>query len=435
VSSPEPARASPAYRVLARVAVRVLPAAASLSTKLARGDRERRAAVARWEAWGKAERDPSRPLVWCHAASAGEGLQAEPVLRLLRERQPGWQVAASFFSPSAESSAPDLPADVVDYLPYDTAPAVRAVLDAVRPTAIVFTAADLWPELATAAAARGIRVGMIAATVGPESGRLRWPARGLARAGYAALDLVGAVTERDAQRMASLGTPGGRISVTGDPRFDSASHRADSGADSPVPPLADRPTLVAGSTGPADESVVTAAFSTVRREHPRVRLILVPHEPTPRRLGGIERLVARAGLVARRLGDSDDTASIVLVDRVGVLASLYRGAWAAYVGGGFGRRGLHSVLEPAACGVPVVFGPRWRSSHAAGLLLDAGGGAALPARDAGPALARIWAAWLRNPAERARRAGAARQVVEGGRGGAARNAALIERLVDLSGRL
>jgi 3-deoxy-D-manno-octulosonic-acid transferase len=139
--------------------------------------------------------------------------------------------------------------------------------------------------------------------------------------------------------------------------------------------------------------------------------------------------------VARRLGDSDDTASIVLVDRVGVLASLYRGAWAAYVGGGFGRRGLHSVLEPAACGVPVVFGPRWRSSHAAGLLLDAGGGAALPARDAGPALARIWAAWLRNPAERARRAGAARQVVEGGRGGAARNAALIERLVDLSGRL
>ena len=93
----------------------------------------------------------------------------------------------------------------------------------------------------------------------------------------------------------------------------------------------------------------------------------------------------------------------LLVDRVGVLAALYGAAGMAYVGGGFGRAGLHSVLEPAACGIPVVFGPRWQNSRDAGLLLAAGGAESLSefgTEEAGEALHALWRGWLDNETRR-----------------------------------
>ena len=78
-----------------------------------------------------------------------------------------------------------------------------------------------------------------------------------------------------------------------------------------------------------------------------------------------------------------------------MLATLYGAGTIAYVGGGFGRAGLHSVLEPAAWGVPVVFGPRWQESRDAGLLLEAGAARALEADgDAAGTLAELWIGWI-----------------------------------------
>ena len=101
----------------------------------------------------------------------------------------------------------------------------------------------------------------------------------------------------------------------------------------------------------------------------------------------------------------------------------------AYVGGGFGRAGLHSVLEPAACGIPVVFGPRWQNSRDAGLLLSAGGAESLSAfgtEESGEALHTLWNGWLGNETRRLSQGQKAREVVERGRGAAEASAALIE---------
>jgi len=115
------------------------------------------------------------------------------------------------------------------------------------------------------------------------------------------------------------------------------------------------------------------------------------------------------------------------VDRVGVLAELYAAATVAYVGGGFGRAGLHSVIEPAALGVPVIFGPRWQGSRDARLLKEAGAGRAV---DGSAALSDALAAWLSNETARATAGAAARAVVERGRGAADRSVSLLLGLME-----
>ncbi|HEU5041638.1 MAG TPA: hypothetical protein VFT84_12485, partial [Gemmatimonadales bacterium] len=112
-----------------------------------------------------------------------------------------------------------------------------------------------------------------------------------------------------------------------------------------------------------------------------------------------------------------------------VLAALYGAGTMAYVGGGFGRSGLHSVLEPAAWGVPVAFGPRWKESRDAGLLLEAGAGAALPGVRSVEELRRCWLDWIEGKAGREEQGRRARAVVEGGLGAARRSAELLAELI------
>lgn len=423
------------YRLFAAAANLLLPAATPFSSKLARGDRERRGAIARWASWAAERRDPARPLLWVHAPSVGEGLQANEVLRILRDRHPDWQLAYTFFSPSAADLASRQPVDRGDYLPYDTPANVAAMLAALAPRALVFTKLDLWPELATGAHRAGVKVGMIAATVSPVSGRLNPLVRHLTQAGYRSLDQAGAIDEPDATRLASLGTDRTAITITGDPRFDSVYRQATAAAEQPFGHLtAERPTLVAGSTWPPDEEALLEAFKHLIASHKNAALVIVPHEPTPRHLDRLDRAAMRRGLHPRRLSAlaPGATDQLVIVDRLGVLAGLYRGAALAYVGGGFGLAGLHSVLEPAACGVPTIFGPRWQSSREAGLLLAARAAvhlrAAKPA-EAAPELAEIWRERIDNPIDRADQGHRALAVVKKELGAALRNAELVERLM------
>jgi 3-deoxy-D-manno-octulosonic-acid transferase len=427
------------YRLAVRCARALAPLAARFDAKLARGLAGRAGLVERLGAWARVHRDVTRPLIWFHAPSVGEGLQAQPVLRLLRDQRPHWQLAYTFFSPSAERFAAGLPADVTDYLPFDGPPDVAAALDALRPAALVYSKLDVWPELTLAAAARGVRTALIAATVSPHSGRLRRPVRGWLAPAYAALDRVGAISPDDAARLTTLGVRAERLAVTGDTRYDSVVDRAarlDRSA-APFSTLGPTPaggrTIVAGSTWPADEAVLIPAFARLRDAVPAARLIVAPHEPDPDHLAGIATRIASLGLPAPvRLSQLETgmAASVVLVDRVGVLADLYAAAEVAFVGGGFHRAGVHSVLEPAVFGAPVSFGPRWTNSRDAGLLLERSGAAALPPRDAAETLAAQWLAWHRDAAARRRAGDAARGVVMEGRGAAARTAALVRELVD-----
>lgn len=394
--------------------------------------RARRGIRDRYRAWAAAHRDPSRPLLWLHAASVGEAIMARPVLAALRAAHPGTQVAFTFFSPSAEEFSRTLDVDFREYLPFDRASDMSAVLDALRPRALVFSKVDVWPELVRQASARGIRLGLISASLPPGSSRLGPVSSRLLGDAYRRLDAVGAVDDGTAQRLTGLGVRPEVIEVTGDTAFDVAWQRVTSEPSIQVAPLLERlrssrPTVVAGSTWPADEQHLLAAIVRARAFIPELRLVIAPHEMNADHLKSIETWAASSALSSARI-DSDAAASadVVVVDRFGLLAFLYGIGQVSFVGGGFHDAGLHSVVEPAAHGTPVLFGPRHTRSRDAGLLLDAGG--ARSVRDA-DALAAALRGYFNTPGSRAAAGQSARGVVASGRGAVGRSLALVTRLL------
>ncbi len=411
----------------ARAAAALAPAG---DGKIVSSLRARRRIRARYAAFAAHGRDTTRPLVWLHAPSVGEGLQARPVVARLRAQRPDVQIAYTFFSPSAEQFAKKIGADFCDYLPFDSSGDARAAIDALRPSALIYSKLDVWPRLTEIAAQRGVKLGMVSATLADESGRRSGLGALLLRDAYRALDAVGAISLEDGDRLQQLGVRGDRISVTGDARYDEAWARAQPSEQQralTAPLMSDRPTLVAGSSWPADETPLLEAWAVVHERMPDVRLVIAPHEPSASHLEPIIRWAAANGLKCAKLSDpASASACVVLVDRVGVLGDLYALARIAYVGGGFHSAGLHSVIEPAAFGAPVLFGPRHTASRDAGLLLECGGG--FSASSATEIAARLLELFQDPTAARA--AGdRARALVRDGLGAADRSAALVEGLL------
>jgi len=409
--------------------------AVPLVPQLLRSESDRNAHAARLSApvrmsqWASERRDPSRPLAWFHAPSVGEGLQATAVLGAFRKSNPDFQLAYTHFSPSAESLATSVGADYCGYLPYDRRRDVVDALEALQPELLVFTKLDLWPELTLQAVSRGSKAVMVAGTVSPWSSRLKWPARAVTRRAYAVLDAVGAISEADGARMVQLGARPDRVSITGDPRVDSAievAGRAALGSD--LLPYDDF-AMIAGSTWPGDEDALLDAFTHVREQVPSARLVIVPHQPTKAHLERINREILTRGMPAPvRLDEPNAQARppLIVVERTGVLASIYRSGSIAYVGGGFGSRGIHSVLEPAAASRPVIIGPHARGSRDAGMLATAGG---LVRITSGEELAQQWIVWLTNEGVRRKAGTAARHSMDGDRGAAERSAIMLEALM------
>lgn len=405
--------------------VRAIPAG---NSKFQRGLSARRGIVERYSRWGAASRDRSRPLVWFHAPSVGEGLQALPVIELLRSRRPDVQIAYTFYSPSAEQFSRSVPADFVDYLPFDTFGDADAIISALRPNALVFSKLDIWPALTERASAARVSVGVISATFPESSGRRGVFARALLGDAYRSINRVGAIDKKDGELLREQGVRSDRIGVTGDTRYDQVWSRSHQPPSALVQSLRSaRPTLVAGSTWPSDEAHLLPAWAKIRDKIPDARLVIAPHESTDTYVRPIESWARASSLMLARIdaGDASD-ADVVLVDRYGILGGLYALADAAYVGGGFQSAGVHSVLEPAAFGAPVLFGPRHEKSRDAARLIEAGGGAAITGV---VDLSFRLAEWLGSVPARDGAGASARAMVESGLGAAERSFALVTSLL------
>jgi 3-deoxy-D-manno-octulosonic-acid transferase len=389
----------------------------------------RREAAARWCGWAADARGDG-PLIWAHAASVGESLALQPVVARLRAGSGPLRTVLSHTSPSVAAHPPLREFARTDYLPLDEPGPVAAVLDGLRPALLLFSRGDLWPELVAGAAARGIPVAVSGGMVRPRSGRLRIPAVWALRPMHRLVGWVGAVGAGDADRWRRLGVPPDRVTVTGDPRHDQVAERlpdlrpADRWRSGPSSTAR---TLVAGSVEPADDELLAEA---ARRVGAAWRWLVVPHDPTGRRVAEVEAAFrSRGATVARWDAASPPPGSpVTILARRGLLADLYWAAEAAYVGGGFRPGGLHAVCEPAVVALPIAAGP-FLSTVRDGALLQRTGGVR-PAGDA-DALASLLDAWAASPTRRWTDGLAARGALE--TGAAERTAAVLASLAGLRG--
>ncbi len=393
------------------------------SGKLKESRSGRAAATERWLQWAR-QSTAGAPLVWVHAASVGEAQVAEPVVRRLCSKYPQIRVIQTYSSPSAANWPLSAVIERSDYLPPEHPVAVGSLFAALRPQAMVVSRGDIWPELLHGAYQHGVPVAVVGGMVRPSSLRLRWPARKMFESIYRRIAFVGAVSSEHAQRWIRLGAPSEVVCVTGDPRDDHVLERDPhySTLISLIPWTAAGPTLVAGSTHRRDERVLIEALSRVSATSPDARVILVPHEAEPELARHIASMARDRGLVAATWNGHPppprppppSNARVLVIIRRGILADVYMLGCVAYVGGGFGASGVHSLAEPAAYAIASLTGPAAARDQAARRFLLSGGAVAIDARDPVASLAERWSAWLSDSASRNSAGVAARLQLEAG---------------------
>lgn len=305
------------------------------------------------------------PVVWIHAASLGEFEQGRPVLEAIRAQYPGCRILLTFFSPSGYEVRKDYPgADYVCYLPLDTPQNARRFLDIVQPQLAVFIKYEFWYHFLTTLKTRNIPVLLISGIFRQDQVFFKSYGR-LFRGLLEGMDHLFVQDESSLSLLRSIGIQ--QASVAGDTRFDRVwALRAN-----PVRyPNVRRflhtdNVLVAGSTWEDDEKLLAEWWYGGGRQGRQ--LILAPHEITETHLKQIEALFPDA--VRYSVCGQSTRDAVLLIDNVGMLSSLYNYGRVAYVGGGFGKAGIHNLLEPAAYGKPVIIGPVYHQFHEAKMLV------------------------------------------------------------------
>lgn len=322
-----------------------------------------------WERMDEAlqQRDWDLPLLWLHAASAGEILQAEPIIRQFEKENV--QLVLSYTSVNAkrwlESGSTKLPNSVIwkDYLPIDNHFNALRILAKLQPDALVYVSYDLWPNLVWEAQRKGVPQFLVSALVHQGSWRhSNLIGRSLFSTIYKAMQEIAAISAGDAQRILES-YPESTIKVVGDTRVDSVLSRRDS----VVPPVFPKTwnkenVLIGGSIWPADVACLRSVLLEALEELPELRLILVPHEPTEEHVSEIKEIFTSYPIHLWSQGQKEEFAKarVLIVDEIGILSSLYAKANLAFVGGAF-TTGVHNIMEPAAFGLPTFFGPRFHN--------------------------------------------------------------------------
>jgi 3-deoxy-D-manno-octulosonic-acid transferase len=346
-----------------------LSAAAPFHRKLKETFASRRNFRGRWQ---KARGRFSERPVWFHVSSVGEYEQAKPVISKLRETHPHLPVAVSFTSPSGykyaskhETLGNGNNIRFMEYLPLDFADNARFCIDALNPRLLVFVKFDLWPNLIWEASAAGIPTVLIDATLSEGSQRLSPLGRRFYRAVYSDLEKILAISEGDAGRFMACAPGHTGITVAGDTRFDRVMERKRHGNGTKVTiDTRNRFVVICGSIWGRDEEHLLPALVRLSRDARDLLLVMAPHEPTERHVTALLEWARANGIDAATLSNPAATARVLVVDSVGKLAELYRFADVAYVGGSFST-GVHSVIEPAIMGIPVIFGPVHKNSFEA----------------------------------------------------------------------
>lgn len=366
--------------------------------------------------------------LWLHAVSVGEAGVAATLARALPPEVPllvttitptGQERARASFKDRAE----------VAYLPFDLGFAVRRFFERHEPRALVLVEGDYWPLLLREARRRGIPVAVVNGRVGDRSfGRMR-RLRPILGPLFSGVGRFGVQSAQDRDRLAALGIDPGRITVTGNLKYESPEPPRKPELEAALERLAGgRPILLAGSTMAGEEEAVLDATREIGPG--RALLVLAPRHPE--RWNEVDALLHSRGIgFARRTAlPESGRPEAILLDSLGDLASLYRLAAAAFIGGTLVPTGGHNPLEAARFGVPVAVGPSMHNFQEMAEAFDGFEGASAWCRVADArGLAAAWREWLDDPEAARAMGGRALRLVEENRGALARTLEMLEPLL------
>nr|WP_295650564.1 glycosyltransferase N-terminal domain-containing protein [uncultured Mucilaginibacter sp.] len=296
--------------------------------------------------------------VWFHFASLGEFEQGRPVLEAFRAKKPESIIVITFFSPSGYEVRKNTPlADHTYYLPLDTKKNAARFIQTINPEIAIFTKYEYWYHYFDELHKRDIPLYVISGIFRPGQVFFKWYG-GLHRR------MLGFVTRFFVQDEASqtlLKTIGiSNVSVSGDTRFDRVWQNASSPKKLEFVEQfkAGKPIFIGGSTWPEDEVLIAQLIPL----YPEWKFIFAPHEIEEGKIARLLKLLPGEETVRCSQIENLDGGiagfSVLVIDNIGMLSSLYQYGDMAFIGGGFGI-GIHNTLEAAAFGLPMIFGPNY----------------------------------------------------------------------------
>jgi 3-deoxy-D-manno-octulosonic-acid transferase len=404
----------------------------------------------------------SSGAIWIHAVSVGEAISGVALARRLKESYPERPLIVSTTTMTGQALARErMPfADAIIYFPLDWAFCVRRALAAVRPSLVLVLETEIWPNFLREAGRRKIPVVFVSGRISDRSfvgyqrylGVFGFFLRPFLRDALSNASAFLMQSAKDAERMRALGAPADRVQVSGNLKYDlelPSPTPLSNWLSSEIKRSGRSPIIVAGSVVATEEPHALIAFGTLQGEYPKALLVLAPRKPecfdgaaefideSHRKFIRRSRLPIPGPAAKQSDGNANattipDDITVLLLDSIGELASLYGLADGAFVGGSLVSSGGHNILEPAAFGKIPVFGHSMENfAEIASRFVSAGAAIQVESpEDVGVA----WIELFRDPERMKKMSEAARQLVTDSRGATDRAMVEIARRLDGAGR-
>ena len=322
-----------------------------------------------WETRLKADIITGEKYVWIHCASLGEFEQGRPLIEMIRKERAEYKILVTFFSPSGYENRKEYDqADYVCYLPADTLRNAGKFIGIVKPVLVIFVKYEFWNNLIISLSERHIPLYLVSGIFRPGQHFFKWYGtyfrKVLSRFSYFFLQ-----DDRSKELLKEIGIES--VSVTGDTRFDRVVQIAGEAKEIRTLDLfrGGEKLFLAGSTWPKDEGII---IRYINKYPGRMKWVFAPHEIDAPNIDRLEKLFTTSVVRFSKFSEHDVATRVLIIDNIGMLASAYRYAEIAEIGGGFGA-GIHNVLEAACWGVPTLFGPAYREYKEAVDLITLGG--------------------------------------------------------------
>ena len=294
--------------------------------------------------------------IWFHCASLGEFEQGRPIIEEIKAKYKDYKIVLTFFSPSGYEVQKDFAsADVVAYLPLDTISNAKRFLKIVHPKMAVFVKYEFWPNILNELKKQNIETILISGIFRKDQSFFKsygsWMRKSLNVFSHF---FVQNKTSKDLLKNIGLNN----VTISGDTRFDRVYDitKQDNNLNFIADFKQNKYTLVAGSTWPKDEDYLVNYINFHASENEK--FILAPHNIDQQQIKELQNSITKT---TTKFTDTKRNylAQVFILDTIGVLTKVYNYADVAYIGGGFGKGGLHNVLEPATFGLPLIIGPNF----------------------------------------------------------------------------
>ncbi len=304
----------------------------------------------------------TQDVIWIHAVSVGEAEAVFPLVKRLQQQYPESPFLITCTTPTGSARIQAVLAETVQhvYLPYDLPGVVRRFISVFKPKVAIIMEKEIWPNLYAACDKNHIPLMIINARLSANSAKGYKKISALVRPALDAVTWLATQTDEDKQRFIEIGAKQSAINVTGNLKFDLEIDKniIEQARVIKSQLFADRFVWIIASTHEDEEIVFFELYPQIKKQIPDLLLLVVPRHPE--RFSVVKQLAEKKRLKTsmRTSGDScTEQTDVYIADTMGELKLLYAAADISFVGGSMVPVGGHNILEPAALGVPVMFGP------------------------------------------------------------------------------